>query len=184
MADTTSAARSHPETPPSPAWVRASTPAGWRPPQPTRRQRGRPWRPGCRMPGRCGLSDRVARRPKSERRHPQRHAFPRFAWRRDRRPAPLLPGQAQSGAQPSDHGPGPTPTGPRYDSGSHSHPVRIHAYLSCSTYSRRKHALTISYSTGATDNALLPFRNAKVGLARTSACCLVLGYRNAHPFER
>src|SRR5256885_9672362 len=67
MADMTSAARSPPETPPGPAWVRASTPAGWRPPRPTRRRRGRPGHPGCRMPGRCGLSDRVARRPKSDR---------------------------------------------------------------------------------------------------------------------
>src|SRR5437870_11558541 len=79
MADMTSAARSPPETPPGPAWVRASTPAGWRPPRPTRRRRGRPGHPGCRMPGRCGLSDRVARRPKSRRRHPQLRAYPPFA---------------------------------------------------------------------------------------------------------
>src|SRR5438105_8898438 len=39
-ADTTSAAQSHPETPPDPASGRASTPAGWLPPLPTRRPIG------------------------------------------------------------------------------------------------------------------------------------------------
>src|SRR5258708_39140325 len=51
-----------------------------------------------------------------------------------------MPGQAQSGAQLNGHGPGTPPTGPRYGSGGHSHPVRIHAYLSCSMLSSRKEA--------------------------------------------
>src|ERR1039457_804858 len=137
-ADTTSAAQRHPETPPSPASVRASTPAGWLPPRPTRRPTGRLWRQGRRTPGRCALSDRVARQPRSTRRHLQLPVSLPFAWHSNPRQAPLLPGPAQSGAQRNGHGLGPRPTGPRYGSGGHSHLVRRHAYLSCSMHSSKK----------------------------------------------
>src|ERR1022692_3529411 len=137
-ADTTSAAQRHPETPPSPASVRASTPAGWLPPRPTRRPTGRLWRQGRRTPGRCPLSDRVARQPRSTRRHLQLPASLPFAWHSNPRQAPLLPDPAQSGAQRNGHGLGPRPTGPRYGSGGHSHLVRRHAYLSCSMSSAEK----------------------------------------------
>src|SRR5450755_1560292 len=137
-ADTTSAAQRHPETPPSPASVRASTLAGWLPPRPTRRPTGRLWRQGRRTPGRCALSDRVARQPRSTRRHLQLPASLPFAWHSNPRQAPLLPDPAQSGAQRNGHGLGPRPTGPRYGSGGHSHLVRRHAYLSCSMSSAEK----------------------------------------------
>src|ERR1035441_2605178 len=137
-ADTTSAAQRHPETPPSPASVRASTPAGWLPPRPTRRPTGRLWRQGRRTPGRCALSDRVARQPRSTRRHLQLPVSLPFAWHSNPRQAPLLPSPAQSGAQRNGHGLGPRPTGPRYGSGGHSHLVRRHAYLSCSMHSSKQ----------------------------------------------
>src|SRR5664279_215786 len=162
-ADTTSAAQRHPETPPSPASVRASTLAGWLPPRPTRRPTGRLWRQGRRTPGRCALSDRVARQPRSTRRHLQLLVSLPFAWHSNPRQAPLLPGPAQSGAQRNGHGLGPRPTGPRYGSGGHSHLARRHAYLSCSIRPKRKRH-TIFHGTGVTHDALLSFRNAKVGL--------------------
>src|ERR1017187_8951847 len=131
-ADTTSAVRPHSETPPSPAWVRASRPAGWLPPRPTRRPTGRLWRQGCRKPGRYALSDRVARQPRSTRRHPRLPASPPSVWRSDPRQELLSRGQAQSGAQRNGPGADPKPTERRHGSGGRSHPVRKHAYLSCS----------------------------------------------------
>src|SRR5712691_3889513 len=164
MADTTSGARSPPDNPLSPSWVRVSRTAGLRPPRLTRPRTGRPWHQGCRTPGRCDLLDPVARRPRSTLPHPQLRAYPPFAWHPDPRQVLLLPGQARSVAQLSAHGSGPTPTVPRYDSGGHSHPVRIHAYLSCSTVSFRMEAFPSFYDSAAIDNAILSFRNAKVGL--------------------
>src|SRR5271155_586286 len=139
-ASTTSAARPHPETPPSPASVRARTPAGWLPPRPTPQPTGLLWHQGYRTPGQCALSDRVARQPRSARRHPPPPVSLPFAWHPDPRQVPLLPGPARSDAQQNGHGPGPTPTGPRFGSGGHSHPVRIHAYLSCSMIPCKKEA--------------------------------------------
>src|SRR5580704_11081707 len=144
-ADRTGGVRLHRETPPNPAWVRASRPAGWPPQQPVRRPRGRLWRQGYRTPGRCGLSDRVARQPRSMRRHPQSPAFLPFGWHSDPRREQLWRGPEQSGVQRNGLAPDPTPTGRRYGSCGHSLLVRIHAYLSCSTISYRKEALHHNY---------------------------------------
>src|SRR5580700_7078686 len=154
-ADRTSGVRPHPETPPNPAWVRASRPAGWPPPRPTLRPTGRLWRQGCRTPGRCALSDRVARQPRSTRRHPQLPEFPPFVWHSDPRREPLWRGQGPSGAQRNGLAPDPTPTGRRYGSCGHSLPVQIHAYISCSIISYGKVAWQHTLLRGTSDDVLL-----------------------------
>src|SRR5271165_3927697 len=128
-ANTTSAVRRPPDSSPSPSSDRASTPAGWLRPRPTRRPTVRLWRQGCRTPGQCDLLDRVARQPRSTRRHPQRPMFQPFVWHPGPQQEPLLRGQARPGEQRNGHGPGPKPTGPRFDTGDHSHLAQKHAYL-------------------------------------------------------
>src|ERR1039457_3296007 len=165
-ADTTSAAQRHPETPPSPASVRASTPAGWLPPRPTRRPTGRLWRAKVAarpvdVPYQIELLGNPDQRADiSNCLRPYRS---RGTQIRDRRLCCRAQHNLARNGTATDWVPD------RLGRDTVAEAIHIsfedmHIFhVACIRPKRKRH--TIFYGTGATHDALLSFRNAKVGLA-------------------